>query len=208
MKFFQVHPFTAKKPLRALVSRACPRLNESLHLLWRSCSTWWWEMWEELLPAPLSSKLRQSHQTGHPTLYLWHVVEDKSGKFQRKDLLWWRTEALGFVCGGRGDSQALYLEGRTTSVGEVQEKTLPAWSKLWENLWCLSPKEQLQKALFMYLSLWAPEHHSYLNFSCHTCPETQPSHWTGQLRVFPSKNAEAVTTFFSKHTREYLLLFA
>lgn len=58
MKFFQVHPFMGKKPLWALASRACPRLNESLHLLWRSHSVWWWEVWEELLPAPLSSKQR------------------------------------------------------------------------------------------------------------------------------------------------------
>lgn len=115
------------------------------------------------------------------SLELWHAAEDNRGKLQRKALLWLRPELLSFVCGGREDSQAHYLEGRTTSVGEVQEKALHAWSKAWENLCCLSPREQSQKALFMCLSLWAPEHHLYPNFYYHTCPEMQPPYWTEKL---------------------------
>ena len=60
------------------------------------------------------------------SLELWHAVEDNRGKLQRKALLQLRPELLSFVCGGREDSQAHYLEGRTTSVVEVQEKALHA----------------------------------------------------------------------------------
>lgn len=58
------------------------------------------------------------------SLELWHAVEDNRGKLERKALLWLRPELLGFVCGGREDAQAHDLQGRTASVGEVQEKTL------------------------------------------------------------------------------------
>lgn len=155
-------------------------------------------MWKELLPAPLSSG---GHTRPASSLELWHAIEDNRGKLQRKALLWLRPELLSFVCGGREDSQGHYLDGRTTLVGEVQEKALHAWSKPWENFWCLSPTEQSQKALFMCLSLWAPERHLYPNFYYHTCPEMQPPCWIEQLHdFFPSKIAATTANFISKRT--------
>lgn len=147
------------------------------------------------------------------SLELWHAVEDNRGKLQRKALLWLRPEPLGYVCGGfmvaeRTLRLAIWKAGQP-QWERPKKKALHAWSKPWENLWCLSPRQQSQKALFMCLDLWAPEHHLHPNFYYHTCPEMQPPCWTEQLRVFfPSKTEATMATFISKCSREYLLLSA